>query len=838
MSSNEKCLGWDMACDTFLKIVQKCKRKFVIIQIILESIGLPVGQAHIRLIGKNSIPSNGKIFQMDKCLQICLGSVTSRCCFIARLFRATDTGERSLPEQMIDSYLEIFMEYLVDIAPQSPDVLWVVGIFILLCLSKCLLILSALFWHIFCDSAYVGETEPFVSELLNGLATTIVDLEPHQIHAFYESVGHMIQAESDPPKRDEYLQRLMVLPNQKWAEIIGQARQSVDYLKDQDAIRTVLNILQTNTSVASALGTYFLPQISLIFLDMLNIYSYNAHLGFLEDIKSGVISVYSGCSLFFGIMYSELISLSIAEGGPFASKTSFVKLLRSVKRETLKLIETFVDKAEDQPQIGKQFIPPMTDPVLGDYARNVPDARESEVLSLFATIINKYSLSPYYLLDCQDCWYYTYTYNGCALCTPLAVFDLQMITKNFEDYPEHRLKFFSLLRAIATHCFRALFALSSQWLSRLRMLDAWFLAVQTDIRCFVIVLHYCICTAAVPLYLLEYDIIYATAINLGWRCLRHSHKFMVVSIIPIHCLGCTTLFASQLKLVMDSIIWAFRHTERNVAETGLNLLLEMLKNFQVSEFCNQFHQSYFLTVEQEIFAVLTDTFHKPGFKLHVLILQHLFCLVDSGALTEPLWDVAALGSTAYPNNMIFVHEYTIKLLGTSFPNMTASEVKLFVDGLFESRNELSSFKNHIRDFLVQSKEFSAQRKQLLKEIKNGSGCLVFLDSLLPMNCKMRWWTHNLYDRRNLDSVQCIVHSLSALLPELSITASDTSEQSCGISPGSGSIPSEMSLLLAASHSLSHVVEVKMAPLASDIAILSRQSHALPDFVSLDCQVQL
>ena len=37
-----------------------------------------------------------------------------------------------------------------------------------------------------------------------------------------------------------------------------------------------------------------------------------------------------------------------------------------------------------------------------------------------------------------------------------------MITKNFEDYPEHRLKFFSLLRAIATHCFPALIRLSSQ----------------------------------------------------------------------------------------------------------------------------------------------------------------------------------------------------------------------------------------------------------------------------------------------------------------------------------------------------------------------------------------
>lgn len=67
----------------------------------------------------------------------------------------------------------------------------------------------------------------------------------------------------------------------------------------------------------------------------------------------------------------------------------------SVKRETLKLIETFLDKAEDQPHIGKEFVPPMMDPVLGDYARNVPDARESEVLSLFATIINKYA---YFLL--------------------------------------------------------------------------------------------------------------------------------------------------------------------------------------------------------------------------------------------------------------------------------------------------------------------------------------------------------------------------------------------------------------------------------------------------------
>ncbi|KAK8961316.1 hypothetical protein KSP40_PGU007993 [Platanthera guangdongensis] len=429
----------------------------------------------------------------------------------------------------------------------------------------------------------VGENEPFLSELLSSLATTITDLEPHQIHTFYEAVGHMIQAESDPAKRDEYLKRLMDLPNQRWAEIIGQASRGVEILKDQDVIRTVLNILQTNTSVASSLGAFFLPQITLIFLDMLTVYR----------------------------MYSELISSSISEGGPFASKTSFVKLLRSVKRETLKLIETFVDKAEDQPQIGKQFVPPMMDPVLGDYARNVPDARESEVLSLFATIINKYKG-----LMIEDV---PRVFEAVFQCT------LEMITRNFEDYPEHRLKFFSLLRAIATYCFQALIQLSTQ----------------------------------------------------------------------------------QVKVVMDSIIWAFRHTERNIAETGLNLLMELLKNYQVTEFRNQFYRTYFLVIEQEIFAVLTDTFHKPGFKLHVQVLQILFCLVDSGSLTEPLWDASTV-PLPFPNNTAFVRDYTIKLLGTSFPNMTPVEVTLFIDGLFESKHDIHAFKNHIRDFLIQSKGFSAQ----------------------------------------------------------------------------------------------------------------------------------
>lgn len=87
-------------------------------------------------------------------------------------------------------------------------------------------------------------------------------------------------------------------------------------------------------------------------------------------------------------MYSELISVAIASGGPHAARTSAVKLMRAVKKATLRLIETFVDKCEDTQLIATQFVPAMMDPILGDYARNVPDARWGTPAVWLSDILN------------------------------------------------------------------------------------------------------------------------------------------------------------------------------------------------------------------------------------------------------------------------------------------------------------------------------------------------------------------------------------------------------------------------------------------------------------------
>ncbi len=58
--------------------------------------------------------------------------------------------------------------------------------------------------------------------------------------------------------------------------------------------------------------------------------------------------------------------------------------MRVVKKETLKLIGSWVDRSNDPNIVLENFIPPMLDAVLADYHRcTVPEAREPEVSNFF-----------------------------------------------------------------------------------------------------------------------------------------------------------------------------------------------------------------------------------------------------------------------------------------------------------------------------------------------------------------------------------------------------------------------------------------------------------------------
>ena len=69
-----------------------------------------------------------------------------------------------------------------------------------------------------------------------------------------------------------------------------------------------------------------------------------------------------------------------------------VRGLRTIKKEILKLVETFVDKAEDLQAVRTQMVPQLLDSVLVDYNRNVAGARDAEVLKAMTAMITKLSV--------------------------------------------------------------------------------------------------------------------------------------------------------------------------------------------------------------------------------------------------------------------------------------------------------------------------------------------------------------------------------------------------------------------------------------------------------------
>jgi len=290
-----------------------------------------------------------------------------------------------------------------------------------------------------------------------------------------------------------------------------------------------------------------------------------------------------------------------------------VRSMRSAKKEVLRLLSTFIDKSgspESPPQeVANGFIPPVLDPILGDYKRNIAGARDPEVLKLFCTVVEKLqghvqSSVPKIMEALFEC-------------------TLEMITKNFEDFPEHRIRFFEFIKSINQHCFASLFNIPQE------------------------------------------------------------HQ----------------------KLVVDSIIWGMKHTERNISDTGLDILHDLLTNVAKTPNISQgFFQQFLLTLIQDVFAVMTDRLHKSGFRMHATLLRMMFHLVQTNQVTVPLFDLAS--APPGQSNPVFLRDHISNLLITSFPNLTRSQVSNFVEGMFDIKMDLTNFKTHLRDFLIQLKEFS------------------------------------------------------------------------------------------------------------------------------------
>ena len=140
------------------------------------------------------------------------------------------------------------------------------------------------------------------------------------------------------------------------------------------------------------------------------------------------------------------------------------------------------------------------------------------------------------------------------------------------------------------------------------------------------------------------------------------------------------LSPEQFKLFIDSIVWGFKHTMRDIADISLSTCGELLVNVRETDvtIAGAFYQSYYLSILQDIFFVLTDRDHKSGFKGQTEVLAQLFNLVTSNQIKVPLFDPTQVTD---PNmsNAQFLEQYVSALLQNAFPHLQRYllNIKLF-----------------------------------------------------------------------------------------------------------------------------------------------------------------
>ena len=148
-----------------------------------------------------------------------------------------------------------------------------------------------------------------------------------------------------------------------------QAKVNVSSLDNTENLKILASVLKTNVSACGSIGSGFLSQLGRIYLDLLAVYK----------------------------AVSQLISESVVKQGPVALRTPRVRQMRTVKKEVLRLIETYVTKADDLLEVTKNVIPGVLEAVLGDYQQNVEPAREPEVLSVMSAIVTKLGVCEWLL---------------------------------------------------------------------------------------------------------------------------------------------------------------------------------------------------------------------------------------------------------------------------------------------------------------------------------------------------------------------------------------------------------------------------------------------------------
>jgi exportin-1 len=257
------------------------------------------------------------------------------------------------------------------------------------------------------------------------LIETVLEASPAILHGlstplkidFYEAVAVMVAAVREPQRQDDYLIRASFELEQQWVEAVASLG-SPAYFADFSVANDLSLFLRISACFCSAIGL-----------------SYRRYFNRCFGCLGALFEVYSG-----------LVGEALARDGQQALNFSSVKKYRGVRKDVLLLVQSLVEAhRDDQGAFGEYN--GMVMQFVTQFVEGAVEVREAEVLDLVSTVLA--------------------TLKGPAVAALLVVLPsiiqavLPMITNDFTSYPEVRLSFFSLLKAISSNCLEVLVSLES-----------------------------------------------------------------------------------------------------------------------------------------------------------------------------------------------------------------------------------------------------------------------------------------------------------------------------------------------------------------------------------------
>ncbi|SMN20770.1 similar to Saccharomyces cerevisiae YGR218W CRM1 Major karyopherin, involved in export of proteins, RNAs, and ribosomal subunits from the nucleus [Maudiozyma saulgeensis] len=425
---------------------------------------------------------------------------------------------------------------------------------------------------------------PLIKSIIDNMSDITSDLTQSQLTSFYKSCASIVKEERNYDLRYRLLSDLMKFPNATWKSILN-IQLEVD---TDDKFKALAKILDVNIAVCESIGRHFASQLEQIHLDLVGLYG-----------------VASEC------IQNEIKNLNVQ-----ANDTSKIRACRSIKKKILLLQKLFISDLNGV-EFDKYLSPLLKlflDISMKDYNSEPINFKEPEVL-LYANSV---------ILNCGQ----RYPDIVVIIIENTFLSSLEMIKNDTDNFPDHRLYFYQLLRTITYKNFPVLIEFPT---------DGFF------------------------------------------------------------------------NMFFDTICWSFKHHNREIEETGLQIAIDMLNNVDRlndnTEFQAKFYEIYYLKLINEILYAITDSDHQPAFAKQALLFRNLLMLSYDNRIPVSL--VNTEGISGNFSNTIYLNEYITKLLTTAFPNLTVTQIESFLNALMKNYNNVAIFTNTVSDFIIQSKEIGA-----------------------------------------------------------------------------------------------------------------------------------